>query len=937
MSVTVNIQAAGGYSHYWNNFYTQLANSPIADGSDTAFLAIDNGDFNGEAFGTRFIFSGTGFTYSGSFPDIHLTSGTITGIEIRDAADNVLATFTGFDISASAFNSALATFVTGHGPNPGEDGTPDPSGFDAIFRALGYTVTGNSGADTFEGGNLADTINGSGGADFLIGAGGADTMAGGLGNDVYVVDDIGDDVNEADGEGSDSVHAYISPTLAENVENLSLLGTALVGTGNELNNRIFGNFAANTLYGMDGNDYLDGGLGADILVGGKGNDNYIVDDINDVIGEGADEGYDVVLSNVTYTLSDNVENLNLQGNAAINGTGNDGANELYGNSAVNFLSGRGGNDYLSGGEGADSMDGGAGDDTFLVENAGDIVIESAGEGTDLVYSSVSYTLSANVENLTLTKGNLTGTGNDLNNEIIGYNGGGFTLMGLGGNDTLWGQSGADTMYGGTGDDLYYVDVAGDAVIENAGEGTDTVYTYINHTLGDNVENLEMHYAGNLAGYGNALSNRITGNGNNNVIDGGAGADVMSGGAGNDAYFVDDAGDQVIENANEGSDTVYSTAHFALGANIEHLVLQGNTDLQGYGNALSNAIYGNSGDNLLDGRGGSDMMVGGDGNDAYFVDHGGDGVYENANEGFDTVYSTAHLALGDNVENLVLQGTADLQGYGNAMSNAIYGNSGSNLLDGRGGADMMVGGEGNDAYFVDDAGDGVHENANEGFDTVYSTAHLVLGANVENLVLQGNADLQGYGNGLSNAIYGNAGSNLLDGRGGADLMAGGDGNDVYFVDDAGDGVHENANEGIDTVFSTAHFRLSADVENLVLQGSADLQGYGNEQANAVYGNSGRNLIDGGGGQDYLTGDAGNDVFLFRSGEANGDAIADFNGNGAGSGDAFYFLGFGTAAQGATFAQIGNTNQWQIHSGLDGHDETITLANSATVHASDFIFM
>ena len=118
-----------------------------------------------------------------------------------------------------------------------------------------------------------------------------------------------------------------------------------------------------------------------------------------------------------------------------------------------------------------------------------------------------------------------------------------------------------------------------------------------------------------------------------------------------------------------------------------------------------------------------------------------------------------------------------------------------------------------------------ENASAGTDTVYSTAHFALSANVETLVLQGTADLQGYGNSLANALYGNTGSNLLNGGAGADVMFGGAGNDVYFVD-AGDGVFENANEGTDAVFATTHFALSANVETLVLQGRADLQGYGN---------------------------------------------------------------------------------------------------------------
>src|SRR5262245_19985908 len=108
----------------------------------------------------------------------------------------------------------------------------------------------------------------------------------------------------------------------------------------------------------------------------------------------------------------------------------------------------------------------------------------------------------------------------------------------------------------------------------------------------------------------------------------------------------------------------------------------------------------------------------------------------------------------------MQGSAGLQGYGNTLGNAIYGNSVDNTLDGRAGADLMVGGAGNDSYFVDNPGDVITENANEGSDIVYSTASLHLGVNVENLVMQGSADLQGFGNSVANAIYGNTGNNIL---------------------------------------------------------------------------------------------------------------------------------------------------------------------------------
>src|SRR5262249_34269628 len=161
-----------------------------------------------------------------------------------------------------------------------------------------------------------------------------------------------------------------------------------------------------------------------------------------------------------------------------------------------------------------------------------------------------------------------------------------------------------------------------------------------------------------------------------------------------------------------------------------------------------------------------------------------------------------------VETLVLQGNADLQGYGNSLANAIFGNAGNNILDGDAGADSMFGGAGDDVCFVDNGLDQAAENANEGNDTVYSPIHYRLTPKVENLILQGSADLQGYGNSLANAIYGNAANNILDGDAGADGMFGGAGNDVYYVDNAGDQAIENANEGNDVVFSTAHLRLSA---------------------------------------------------------------------------------------------------------------------------------
>jgi Ca2+-binding RTX toxin-like protein len=284
-----------------------------------------------------------------------------------------------------------------------------------------------------------------------------------------------------------------------------------------------------------------------------------------------------------------------------------------------------------------------------------------------------------------------------------------------------------------------------------------------------------------------------------------------------------------------------------------------------------------------------------------------------------------------VETLVLQGSADLQGYGNDLVNKLIGNSGANLLDGRAGADVMRGGAGNDTYFVDDAGDVVMENAGEGTDAVFSTAHFVLPAEVETLVLQGSADLQGYGNSLANSLYGNAGSNLLDGRAGADTMFGGVGNDTYFVDDAGDMTVENPGEGTDAVFATIGQTLAANVEILVLQGSDNVSGSGNALANSIYGNAGNNTLDGGAAADLLMGNAGNDTFVFHMGQSNGDTVVDFAGNGGAAGDSLQFVGYGA---GATFTQNDATH-WQVNFNGGTQHDIITFLNGASIDASDLV--
>ncbi len=152
-------------------------------------------------------------------------------------------------------------------------------------------------------------------------------------------------------------------------------------------------------YGYAGNDYIDGGLGADRMFGGAGHDTYVVDNAGDVVTENAGEGFDTVRVSFSYTIPLNVERLELTGTAAINATGSGADDRLYGNVSSNILWGNGGNDILNGREGTDTMLGGTGNDTYYVDNAGDVVVEYANEGTDWVATTISYTLGHNLENL----------------------------------------------------------------------------------------------------------------------------------------------------------------------------------------------------------------------------------------------------------------------------------------------------------------------------------------------------------------------------------------------------------------------------------------------------------------------------------------------------------------------------------------------------------
>jgi Ca2+-binding RTX toxin-like protein len=227
----------------------------------------------------------------------------------------------------------------------------------------------------------------------------------------------------------------------------------------------------------------------------------------------------------------------------VGGAGNDTLNGGIGNDTLNggagndTLNGGAGNDTLNGGAGADIMAGGAGNDTYLVDNALDVVTENLAGGTDTVFASVNYTLAAGTEVETLrvnSAAGLTLTGNEFSHLIVG-GAGNDTLNGGIGNDTLNGGAGADTMAGGLGNDSYLVDNALDVVTETAGGGTDTVFASVNYSLsaGTQIEFLRANSAAGLTLTGNEFSHVIVGGAGNDTLVGGIGNDTLIGGAGND--------------------------------------------------------------------------------------------------------------------------------------------------------------------------------------------------------------------------------------------------------------------------------------------------------------------------------------------------------------------------------------------------------------------
>ncbi|WP_373991480.1 beta strand repeat-containing protein [Duganella sp. BuS-21] len=735
---------------------------------------------------------------------------------------------------------------------------------------LAVGITGNTLDNLLTGNAGANKLTGLEGNDTLNGGTGSDTLIGGDGDDVYVVDVATDVVTEAVEGGFDTVEtALASYTLAANVEMLYFNGTAgFNGSGNALDNEIYGGSKGDTLNGGAGNDTIDGGGGTDSLLGGEGDDVLYA---GTGVGDVADGG----VGNDTLVLSGAFEDyvrtrISASDTKLVNGETGEAviarnvetfvftsSEEILGIEDINFnlasvgndnLVGTIGNDSIDGGVGNDIMSGLLGDDIYVVDVAADVVVEADGAGVDLVQVAFkaaggTYVMAANVEYATVTGLVATNvTGNGLDNIITG-NGMANKLDGGVGNDTLIGGAGIDTLTGGAGNDVYVVDVAGDVLTEAFNGGTDSVETALaSYTLGANIEHLKSTAIGTLAftGNGNALDNEIIGGAGKDTLNGGIGNDTLSGGAGDDSLL-----------GGEGND-----------------VLNAGTALLG------------------------DVVDGGNGNDTLSLD-GDFGDYvrsrPNATDTKLVKVSSGEIIILRNVETVSFDGmlksinevNAGLVSVGN---DTLTGTIGDDSLNGGTGVDLMIGLEGDDIYEVDVAGDAITELDGGGLDLVNvafkAAGTYVLSSYVDNATitaaatiavnLTGNAqDNLLTGNAAANTLLGDAGNDTLDGGAGIDKLTGGAGNDVYVVDVAGDVVTELADGGIDTVKTAlASYTLGANMEHLVFLGSGAFTGTGNALANKLIG---------GVGNDSLIGGLGNDTMYAGSSGAGDKDVIDGGGD------------------------------------------------------------
>lgn len=597
------------------------------------------------------------------------------------------------------------------------------------------------------------------------------------------------------------------------------------------------------------------------------------------------------------------------------GAGND---SLYGNADNDVLIGGFDDDYLEGGQGADLLIGGSGDDIYVVDG-NDTIVEKNGveDFNDPVWTSLTEYVNPNQTSQANTQYGITiaslSTTATYGTTKTAFEDSVARVDGIS-HTRIWKEELTQTLQGTTG----FIQSPGSQwklfssiTVSGTGLSTNVYTTVLLHfdTLSFNITSQDSgrdeirgdmdidlrnsRYANveNATALG-TQARHLTGSAAANVLTSNGAGSMLEGLDGDDSYYLLSGEDRLIEAANAGHDAVFTISDiYRLADNVEDLHSNG-IGLTLYGNTLANRIVGDAQANLIDGGAGADVVEAGLGDDSYVVTTNEDAIVELGNAGRDTVWVHSSYTLGSTGSNdiEIMRAASDRAVYlkGNTLGQQlIAGAAGDDTLDGGGGgADSLFGGGGNDTLVLNSPSDVAVEDANGGDDTVQvaysnigSTAITITAGsggfvNVEHLRVTGSGlfYLVGdsrpnrlTGNVAANSLIGGDGNDTLDGGIGADTMSGGFGDDRYIVDNAGDLLTEASGAGVDEVHSSVNWNLGAYIENLLLTGTADLAGVGNDSANMLTGNSANNALSGGAGNDTLDGGTGSDSLAGGSGD------------------------------------------------------------------------
>ena len=600
-------------------------------------------------------------------------------VELPDGGDDTVQAAVSHTLAANVERLVLVGAGARNGTGNDSANRIDGNGYANTLRGL-------EGDDRLYGADGSDILIGDAGNDWLDGGAGRDRMTGGDGDDTYVVDWATDEVVEAADGGIDTVRSLRSShTLAANVENLFVDKSGGSGTGNALDNHLFGAAGGNVLDGGLGNDTLDGGAGNDTLIGGKGADRLIG-------GAGADwASYAGATTAVQVNLGtglvsggdaqgdtyDSIENLR-GGNGGDALRGNALANVLDGGLGNDRLYGMGGNDVLIGGAGADRLDGGTGTDT------------------------VSYLGSVGA--VTVDLGAQTATGGDADGDtLIGFENaagglGDDTLLGNGGANRLFGDAGADHLDGGDGNDVIEGGAGADILI--GGLGIDRLsYAHaaagVTVDLGTGIATGSDAEGDSFSGFegidGSAFADRLTGDGNANRLSGGAADDILDGGDGNDTILgglgrdamTGGAGIDTLSYADATSTVVVTLDGFAYGTFASGDTFSGFENLTG--GRANDVLYGDDQTNVIRGGDGSDFIAGGGGNDRLYGDAGDDTFYVDSASGRDRIYD---FQAGGTEDRILLDLGPAIQSFAAAMATASMVN-GSTVFNFGGGTTLTL--------------------------------------------------------------------------------------------------------------------------------------------------------------------------------------------------------------------------------------------------------